>query len=168
MSTPDTVSADVVVLLQYILKNADGEVLDQREGDDPLPYLHGHDNIVTGLENALDGLKVGDKKQVEVAPEEAYGPADPTPAQAVPRDAFPPDAQLHPGVSFRAEQDDGNMLPLWIQSLADDQVSVTTNHPLAGVTLHFDVTITGLRAATADEMAHGHPHGPDGTAGHHH
>ncbi len=168
MSNPEIVAADVVVLLQYILKNPEGEVLDQSEGDDPLPYLHGHDNIVTGLENALDGLKVGDSRQVEVAPEEAYGPRDPGGAQPVPRDAFPPEAELLPGVSFMAEQDDGSMLPLWIESVSEEEVLVTTNHPLAGVTLHFDVTITGLRAASADEMAHGHPHGPDGTAGHHH
>ena len=168
MSTPEIVAADVVVLLQYTLKNGDGELLDESEPGQPLPYLHGHDNIVTGLENALDGLKVGDARQVEVAPEEAYGPRDPNPAQAVPRDAFPPDAELQPGVSFVAEQDDGSMLPLWIESVDDTEVLVTTNHPLAGVTLHFDVTITGLRAPTADEMAHGHPHGPDGHAGHHH
>ncbi len=71
-------------------------------------------------------------------------------------------------MQFHAEAPDGSPLTLWISAVEGDQVLVDANHPLAGVTLHFDIEVTGIRSATEDELAHGHPHGPDGTAGHHH
>ena len=93
----DTITDGVVAIIHYTLKNDAGEVLDSSEGGDPLPYLHGASNIVPGLEKELAGLSIGDKKDVDVAPEEGYGLPNPAMIQKVPREAFPEDAEVEPG-----------------------------------------------------------------------
>ncbi len=163
----EIVADGIVVLCQYTLKNGDGEVLDSSEPGDPLVYLHGADNIVPGLDAELTGKVVGDRVQVVVAPEDAYGAATGE-SQRVTLDNFPDDAELEVGMHFLVEQEDGDVVPVWVAGLDDEAVHITTDHPLAGVTLHFDVTIEGLRAPTADELEHGHPHGPTGHEGHGH
>ncbi len=163
----DLVADGVVVLCQYTLKAADGEVLDASEPGDPLVYLHGASNIVPGLERELTGKAVGDNVQVVVAPEDGYGEASGE-AQRVERSEFPDDADLEVGMHFVVQDDDGDVTPVWVVELDDEAVYISDDHPLAGVELHFDVTIERLRAPTEDELAHGHPHGPDGHAGHHH
>jgi len=157
-----------VVLFHYTLKNGEGETLDSSEGADPLFYLHGAGNIVPGLEEELTGKSVGDKMSVVVPPEKGYGVRGGPGPQPVDRAAFPAEVTLEVGMQFHAEAPDGSPLTLWISAIEGDQVMVDANHPLAGVTLHFDIEVTGIRSATDDELAHGHPHGPDGTAGHHH
>ncbi|MBJ95926.1 MAG: peptidylprolyl isomerase [Rickettsiales bacterium] len=154
-------------MFHYLLKNSEGEVLDSSDGADPLVYLHGAGNIVPGLEEELLGKTVGDKMSVIVPPEKAYGVRGGPGPQPVERSAFPADVELSAGMQFFAEAPDGSPLALWIVELSDDKVMVDANHPLAGVTLHFDVEITGLRDATDEEREHGHPHGPDGAAAHH-
>ncbi len=163
-----TIGDGNVVLFHYTLKNAEGEVLDTSDGADPLFYLHGGGNIVPGLEEELTGKSVGDKMSVVVPPEKGYGVRGGPGPQPVERSAFPPEVELEAGMQFHAEAPDGSPLTLWISAVEGDQVLVDANHPLAGVTLHFDIEVTGIRSATEDELAHGHPHGPDGTAGHHH
>lgn len=167
-ANPETVADGTVVIIQYTLRDGDGNVLDQSTPDDPLAYLHGADNIVPGLEKTLTGKAIGDQVKAEVAPEEGYGPHNPALTQVVPRSAFPAGADIQEGMQFVAESDDGTPMPIWITGIADEVVTVDGNHPLAGKTLHFDVEVTGLRTPTADETAHGHPHGVDGTADHHH
>jgi FKBP-type peptidyl-prolyl cis-trans isomerase SlyD len=164
MSKP-TITAGKVVALSYTLKNLEGEVLDSAERGDPLHYLHGAENIVPGLEQALDGKSVGDKVSAEVPPELAYGPRQGTGPQSVPRDAFPPDAEIEEGMAFTVENEEGEELDLWVVGVEADQVLVDMNHPLAGVTLCFDVEVLAIRDSTPEEQHHGHPHGPDG---HHH
>ena len=159
---------NAVATIHYTLKNAEGEVLDTSDGADPLFYLHGGGNIVPGLEEELTGKSVGDKMSVVVPPEKGYGVRGGPGPQPVERSAFPPEVELEAGMQFHAEAPDGSPLTLWISAVEGDQVLVDANHPLAGVTLHFDIEVTGIRSATEDELAHGHPHGPDGTAGHHH
>ncbi len=156
MSASQTIAADSVVSIHYKLTLDDGNVVDSSEGRDPLCYLHGHGNIVVGLEEALTGQAVGAELNVTVSPEHGYG---------VPRGAFPPDAQLSEGLSFQARDEAGRPLMGTITKLAGDEVTVDFNHPLAGQTLHFEVSITEVRTATEEEISHGHVHGP---GGHHH
>jgi FKBP-type peptidyl-prolyl cis-trans isomerase SlyD len=159
------VEAGKVVSFHYTLTNGSGEVLDSSADREPLPYLHGAGNIVPGLEQQLSGKAVGDKFDAVVAPADGYGERSGPEPQAVERGAFPPDAPLQKGMQFMAQTPDGQHIPLWIDRIEGDTVYVDHNHPLAGVTLHFAVEITGIRDATAEEQAHGHPHGP---GGHHH
>ncbi len=154
-----TIEAGKVVFFHYTLSDESGEIIDSSEGAEPLPYLHGAGNIVPGLERQMVGKQVGDRFKAVVPAEEGYGvPEGPGP-QAIPRDAFPEDAELEEGMPFTAEDEDGNELPLWIVSVEDDAVIVDQNHPLAGVELHFDIHITDMRDATPEEIEHGHPHG---------
>ena len=167
MST-ETVMDGVVVLLHYTLKNDEGEVLDSSADADPLPYLHGASNIVPGLENALTGKALGEKLEVRVSPEEGYGLRDPDRVVKAPRDAFPPDAEVSVGEQFVMQTEDGHPVPVWVIEASDDEVTLDANHPLAGKALNFAIEITGIRDATDEEKAHGHPHGLTGTEGHNH
>jgi FKBP-type peptidyl-prolyl cis-trans isomerase SlyD len=153
-----------VVQIHYTLKDDTGVVLDSSEGDEPLAYLHGADNIVPGLEAKLTGRGVGDRVSVKVAPADGYGERAGEP-QPVPRDAFPDDLELEEGMQFVAEDDDGELVPIWIAGVEGDVVVVDRNHPLAGVTLNFDVQVVDVRDASPEELEHGHPHG---AGGHHH
>ena len=163
----ENIAADTVVGLHYTLTNDAGDVLDSSSGSDPLYYLHGHDNIVPGLERKLTGRKVGEKMKVEVQPADGYGERDPRGEQKVPREAFPPGVELEAGMQLALRDPSGAIVPIWIAKVEGDVVHVALNHPLAGEILHFDVEVISIRAATSDELEHGHPHGPDGH-GHHH
>ncbi|AKF10079.1 FKBP-type peptidyl-prolyl cis-trans isomerase [Sandaracinus amylolyticus] len=163
-----SIAADQVVGIHYTLKNASGEVIDSSSGDEPLYYLHGHDNIVPGLERKLSGRKVGDKLNVTVQPADGYGERDPRGEQRVPREAFPPGTPLEEGVQLALRDPSGQIVPIWISKVESDVVHVDLNHPLAGEVLHFDVEVVSLRKATDEELEHGHPHGADGHEGHHH
>ena len=160
-----TVADGQVVSIHYTLTDDEGEELDSSRGHEPLAYLHGAGNIVSGLESALAGKRVGDRVKVVVDPEDGYGEEDEDGVQIASRSDFPDEAPLEVGMHFIAENEKGEEVPVWITSIDGDEVTVDFNHPLAGVTLHFDVEVTGIRAATKDELDHGHPHGP---GGHHH
>ena len=153
-----------VVTLNYTLKDNEDNIIDQSE-DGSFCYLHGASNIIPGLENALAGKSSGDALSVSVAPEEGYGPRDDARIQEVPRDAFPPEPEIEPGMQFNAEGPDGQAVMVTIAKVEDGTITVDGNHPLAGVTLNFDVTIADIRDASAEELEHGHVHGP---GGHHH
>ena len=162
MSESLSVATDTAVSLKYTLSGSDGSVIESGE----INYLHGYQNIVPGLESALDGAEVGANLQVEVPPELGYGERMDVEPQRVPRHAFPEDMEIEPGMQFHARGAQGEPLPVWVVGLEDGVVLIDPNHPLAGETLHFDVTILSVRAATAEEIQHGHIHGPDGH-GHH-
>jgi len=146
-----------VVAIQYTLKNPEGDTIDASEPGDPLRYLHGAGNIVPGLERELEGKKVGDELEVVIPPEDGYGEAEGPGPQAIPREAFE-GVEPAPGMSFVAEDDDGNQLQLWVLDTDEEKVVVSPNHPLAGVTLHFSIKVEEVRQATAEEMDHGHVH----------
>jgi FKBP-type peptidyl-prolyl cis-trans isomerase SlyD len=156
------IAKDRVVELEYRLHLGDGQVIDSSEPGKPLSYLHGRGQIVPGLEGALEGMDVGEGKQVVVAPSQGYGEHDARGLQEVPRAMFPADAQLSPGMRLAAQTDGGEVIPIGIHEVKAQTVVVDLNHPLAGKTLHFDVTVRGVRDATAEELTHGHAHGPDG------
>ncbi len=155
-----------VVDLKYTLSNNEGEVLDQSDASDPFSYLHGSQQIVPGLENALEGLKIGDKKKVTVQPDQGYGHLDPQLKLVVNRTQFPDGAHLEEGMAFRANSPEGDDLVFRVESIQGDQIHVNGNHPLAGEVLNFDVEVLGVRDATEEEVQHGHVHGPDGHHGH--
>ena len=158
----DTIIDGAVALIHYTLTNDQGEVLDSSEGGDPLPYLHGARNIVPGLEKELIGMKVGESKNVDVAPEEGYGVVNPAMIQTVARAQFPPEADVEPGVQFLMQGDNGQSMPIWVTKVENEMVTIDANHPLAGQTLHFAVTIAGVREATSCETGCGYPHGLTG------
>jgi len=153
-----------VALIHYILTDDDGGTIDSSRNSDPMPYLHGEGNIVPGLEAGLAGKVAGDRVKVVVAPEDGYGPKTAAKAQAIPLAAFE-GATPKKGMPVTAEDDDGNSMQLWVVDVTDSEVMITPNHPLAGVTLHFEVEIMEVRDATDSELEHGHAHPGDG---HHH
>lgn len=158
------IANDKVVTIHYTLTNAAGEVLDSSEGAEPLAYLHGHGNIIPGLENALAGKTAGEKMDVSVAPAEGYGERVAELIQEVSRDLFDTEDDIKPGMQFHAQSDQGPRV-VTVVEVTDTVVTIDGNHPLAGETLKFDVEITEVRDATAEELEHGHVHGP---GGHHH
>jgi FKBP-type peptidyl-prolyl cis-trans isomerase SlyD len=159
------IKKNTVVNLDYCLKNDEGEELDRSDKSQPFAYLHGTGQLVPGLEKALEGLTVGDKKEVTVPPAEGYGDVVPALELMVERSNFPADADIQPGMQFEAE--DGNRRTIFmVKSVEGDQVHVDGNHPLAGETLHFSVEVIAIREATPEELTHGHAHGEGGA--HHH
>jgi FKBP-type peptidyl-prolyl cis-trans isomerase SlyD len=155
------IAHEKVVSIHYTLTNKEGTVLDSSSGSDPLAYLHGFGNIIPGLENALEGKQKGEKLAVTVEPEQGYGARDEQLVQAVPRSAFKGVEELAPGMQFQAQGPQGARLVV-VTQVAQDVVTVDANHPLAGQTLHFDVEVSEVRDATAEELEHGHVHGPHG------
>jgi FKBP-type peptidyl-prolyl cis-trans isomerase SlyD len=129
-----------------------------------LAYLHGLGNIIPGLENALSGRALGDKFSVTVAPADGYGERDNEMVQSVPKSAFQGVDQILPGMQFQAQSPEGMQL-VTVIDVDGDEVILDGNHPMAGITLTFDVEVTEIRDATAEELEHGHVHGP---GGHHH
>lgn len=159
------IAKDKVVLINYTLKNGAGEVIDSSDGGEPLAYLHGAENIIPGLENALEGKITGDSLSVTIAPEQAYGVFDESKVQAVPKDMFEDAGEVVIGAQYHAAGPDGGYITITVTEVSDDTVTVDANHPLAGETLNFDVTIMEIRDASAEELEHGHVHG---AGGHHH
>ncbi|GGJ74355.1 FKBP-type peptidyl-prolyl cis-trans isomerase [Deinococcus aquiradiocola] len=150
------IAQDKVVEIEYVLK-VDGEIVDQSEVGDPLVYLHGHNNIIPGLETALEGHEAGDTLSVTVSPEDGYGERDDENVQVLPRADFDDDVEI--GASYFAQAEDGSVNPFTVVSVSGDDVTVDFNPPLAGQTLNFDVTVKDVRDATAEELEHGHAHG---------
>ena len=154
-----SVADGLVVSLAYTLRLDDGEEIDSAASDDPLVYLHGAQNIIPGLEQALTGLKVGDARDVSVSPADAYGEMDPDAFELVPYDAFPADVDLEEGMGLHmVESGTNRQMEAFVSELRDDGAFLDLNHPLAGETLHFNVEIVGIRRATSEEKAHGHAH----------
>jgi FKBP-type peptidyl-prolyl cis-trans isomerase SlyD len=151
------ITSNTVVSIEYVLTNAEGDVIDRSSADAPLAYLHGAGNLIPGLEQALEGRAAGESLQVEVEPAQAYGEHDSDLVQVVPRDLFEDPERLEPGMRFEASGDHGKMV-VTVTEVSDNGVTIDGNHPLAGQTLSFDVTVAAVRAATDEEVAHGHVH----------
>ena len=159
------VGKDKVVLMHYTLKNDAGDVIDSSDGADPLPFLQGHGNIIPGLESALEGSKVGDKLDVSIEPEEGYGLRMKDAIQEIPSSALQGVDEVKVGMQLQSQDKDGNAFLVSVTKIEDDKITVDGNHPLAGQTLHFSVSIESVRKAEAEELSHGHVHA-DGQ--HHH
>ena len=147
-----------VVSIHYTLTNDKGEKLDSSSDGAPFTYLHGASNIVPGLERALDGKKSGDTVDVVLEPKDAYGDVNPELVQQVPRTAFEDSTDIKPGMQFQAQSPEGKVRLITVTEVGDSEVTVDGNHPLAGQVLHFAVSIEDVRAATDEEIDHGHAH----------
>lgn len=144
------------VVLDYTLRNDDGDLLDASEGlegAEPIAYVHGYGMLVPGLEAALAELAVGDERNVVVAAEEGYGEYDEELVLEIERSEFPNPAEVTIGDEFLATSPDGEELPMRVIQLTDDSVVVDANHPLAGMTLHYAVKVREVRPATDEEIA---------------
>ncbi len=158
------IAADSVVLIHYTLKDDAGKVIDSSDGGEPLAYIQGHGNLVPGLEKALEGKKDGDAVAVTLAPADGYGTRNDALVQRVPKRSLQGSGEIRKGMQFQAQTDEG-LRVFTVTAVVGDMVSLDGNHPLADQTLHFDVQIVSVRAATAEELEHGHVHG---AGGHHH
>ena len=148
------ISKQCVVTLHYTLTNEENQQLDS-SGKEPLVYLHGRGNLIAGLEQELDGKETGDRFQTTIKPALAYGEVDPKLFANVPRTLLADIDDLHVGLELQSENQDGYMQKLIVDAIGEDSVTVNANHPLAGMTLHFDVTIENVRQATEEEVERG-------------
>jgi len=150
------IKGSCVVTLHYTLTGDDGQQLDASYESEPLIYLHGSSSLLPGLEQALEGRKVNDKFTVTVQPEEGYGVTDPTLIEKVPLEAFSDTPNLQVGMQFALESEEGHGEQFTVTAIEGDQVTVDANHSLAGKTLHFDVRVEAIRAATNKEIEYSH------------
>ena len=155
------IAKNKVALIDYILTDNEGEMIDSSEGAGPLAYLHGAGNIVEGLEEALIGKEAGDKVKASIEPAKAYGERHEDMKQDVPKDLFGGVENIEVGMQFQSETDEGPVL-VTVMAISEEMVTVDGNHPLAGVHLNFDVTVREVREPTAEELEHGHVHGEGG------
>ncbi len=151
-----------VISFHYPLTNNSGEVIDSSKGHSPLVFMEGSQQNIPGLEKELLLLKKGDQKKIAVKAAEGYGERDNKFIISVPKDKFPPDVVV--GDEFQNSEDEHSM-PFKVIAVNEGYVELDANHPLAGVDLTFDVEITDIREASAEELTHGHVHGE---GGHHH
>jgi FKBP-type peptidyl-prolyl cis-trans isomerase SlyD len=159
-----SIAQDQVVSIHYTLRNDAGDVLDKSSAGAPLSYLHGHGNLIPGLERELAGKNTGDKLQVKIPPADGYGEYDKELVQRVPRRALKGVPNVKVGMRLHARTERGAR-EVTVTQLTGDLVTLDGNHPLAGQSLNFEVEVADIRAATAEELEHGHVHEP---GGHHH
>ncbi|EOS95459.1 peptidylprolyl isomerase [Erwinia tracheiphila] len=152
------VAKDLVVSLAYQVRTEEDVLVDESTVSAPLDYLHGHGSLIVGLEKALENHEAGDKFEVNIAADDAYGQYDDNLVQRVPKDVFMGVDELQVGMRFLAETDQGSV-PVEITEVEDDHVVVDGNHTLAGQNLNFKVEVVEIREATPEELAHGHVHG---------
>lgn len=157
------IGKDTVVTLNYRVADIDGNPID--EGEEPIVYLHGgYGGIFGKIEETLQGKAAGERFEVRLEPEEAFGDYDAELVMIEPRNLFPDNIEV--GMRFERATEDGEDDELYtITDIAEDKVVVDGNHPLAGMALMFSCTVADVRAASAEEIAHGHVHAP---GGHHH
>lgn len=155
------INKDTVVTLDYVLTDEQGNELD-RSAEGQFAYLHGANNIIPGLEKALEGKQAGDELQVNVDPADAYGQRDDALQQQVSMEMFERPEDVTVGQQFHAQTPNGDPLVITVTSVEGDNVTIDANHPLAGVPLNFDVKVVDVREASQEELEHGHVHGPGG------
>ena len=156
-----SIKKDSVVTFNYTLKDEAGEVIDSSPAGEPLAYLHGHGNLVPGLERELEGKAAHDKLTVKVAPADGYGDYSQDLIQKVPRRSLKGIPKITVGMRLHAQTGQGPRA-VTVKAVTGDMVTLDANHPLAGKNLNFDIEILDVRDASAEELAHGHVHGPGG------
>ena len=132
------------VRIHYTGTLLDGNVFDSSEGRDPLEFVVGSGQIIPGLDTAMSGLNVGDKKRVEIACVDAYGPINPAMRQSIPREGIPDDIPLDPGTQLQMQTPDGQAMPVTVVDSDDATVTLDANHPLAGQDLIFDIEVVSV------------------------
>jgi len=157
---PAVVADDVVVSMDYKL-TVDSEVVDSSENDDPIEFLQGHGQIIPGLEQAIYGMKIGDEKTITILPADGYGEVEKDAFIQISRSEFPADIPAQVGISIQMQDEHGEILDARIFEVATESITLDFNHPLAGKTLNFEVSVVDLRDPTAEELEHGHVHSED-------
>lgn len=150
-----------VVTFHYTLTNADGQEMESSHEKDPMTYLHGANNIITGLEKAMEGHAISDKFSAILEPEDAYGTRNDNNVQRVPLKRLKGIGKVSVGQILNLQTKQGPV-QVTVLKVGRFNVDVDANHPLAGVQLTFDVEITDIRDASEEEAKHGHVHGPGG------
>jgi FKBP-type peptidyl-prolyl cis-trans isomerase SlyD len=158
------IASNKVVTLEYELKDDQGAVIDRADSSAPLTYLHGAHNLVPGLESALDGKSVGETIEVTVPTDQGYGERSDALVRNIAVRKLPK-GKGQVGMRFRVDTEGGPMV-FSVTALKGDYATVDANHPLAGMTLHFKVSVLAVRDATEEEVAHGHAHDAHGGHGH--
>ncbi len=156
MNETTKIANDTVVSIDYTLKDDDGEVLDSSQGAEPLSYLHGHGQIIPGLERELEGKSVGDELSLHIEAEDAYGAHDPDRVVEVERSNF--EFDVKEGDYVQAQHPDGSVIPFLVTEVGETNVTLDGNHPLAGKALNFEIKVVGVRESTEEERTHGHAH----------
>ena len=151
------IAKDKVVIIDYTLTDDQGEVIDTSKDGEPLSYIQGTGDIIPGLENALEGRAVGETLKVSIPPQDGYGLRDEELVHVVSREIFRDAEGLEVGAQFQGRTD-GEAHIFTVMEISGDEVTIDGNHPLAGMTLNFDVTVREVREATAEELSHGHVH----------
>ncbi|PIK15861.1 peptidylprolyl isomerase [Halobacteriovorax sp. JY17] len=159
---------DHVVEINYTLKTDGGETIDTSDTGGPLCYLHGKQNIIPGLENALTGKSLNDKVSVRVEPKEAYGEREEELIQKIDKSQFPNFDEMTIGQQLQVQTESGHPLIVTVIEKEEDGLTLDGNHPLAGINLNFDVEVVSIREATKEELTHGHVHGEGSGCGHEH
>ncbi len=153
------VTQNTVVSFAYTLTDDDGNVIDKGGKEAPLTYLHGHKNLIVGMEEAIDGKEVGDIFEAIIPPEKGYGQRDPNLDLVLGMDQFPKEHhdQLGPGVQFQGPhpEKEGESVVYTIHQIEDDKAYVSGNHPLCGMQLNFAIEILEIREGTEEEIANG-------------
>ena len=157
------IAPNTVITLNYVLKNEAGDILDECS-DGSFCYLHGASNIIPGLESALEGKTSNETFSLSLEPKEGYGEYNPEMTQMVTREMFGDVEKIEPGMQFYAESETGDQIVITIAAVDGENITIDGNHPLAGQTLNYDISIVDVREATEEEIAHGHVH----SHGHHH
>ncbi len=160
------ISTDKAITLNYTLKDGDGKIIDE-SNNASFVYLHGHSNIIPGLENALTDKTTGDKFDLVLEPKDAYGEYNSAITQVIKANAFG-DEKVEVGMQFHAEGDDGQPVMITISEVNGDDITIDGNPPLAGVTLHYNVEVMDVRDASEEELSHGHIHAHGESCGHDH
>lgn len=160
-----SIGANKVVSVNYILSDDEGNLIQRTNVDEPFVYLSGNNQILPRLEQAIDSMIIGGKKNIELKSSDAYGDYDDNAVQHVKRQEFPEGTNLEEGMEFMANSPDGNPIPFVIKEVSDDDITIDFNHPLAGKNLNFDIELIDVRDATKEELEHGHVHS---AGGHHH
>ena len=160
------ITADKAITLNYTLKDNDGKLIDESK-DASFIYLHGHNNIIPGLEAALSDKAKGDTFELVLEPKDAYGEYNPAITQTISSSAFG-DEKIEVGMQFHAEGEEGEPVMITISEINGDDVTIDGNPPLAGVTLNYDVEVMDVRDATEEELSHGHIHAHGESCGHNH
>ena len=155
------IGAETVVVFHYTLRDESGEELETSRAGDPSAYLHGANNIIPGLEHSMAGKNAGDVFTATVAPEDGYGLHNADKVQRVPIKHLLFKGKLRPGAVVQLNTSDGRV-PVTVRKAGRHTADIDTNHPLAGQTLDFDIEIIEVRAASSEELTHGHAHGPGG------
>jgi len=156
MTETNIIANDTVVSIEYTLKDDDGEILDSSVGAEPLSYLHGHGQIIPGLERELAGRTVGDELSLHIEAEDAYGVHDPDRMIEVERGNF--DFDVKEGDYVQAQHPDGSVIPFLVTEVGEGNVTLDGNHPLAGKALNFEIKVVSIRQSTEEERDHGHVH----------